>query len=377
MPTARRNGSRPRDVQRRRIAPIQGHCSKARDDLNSSEPTSALPAAALEPADSGALSALIRAVYRAAAEVPAAEFIEHAFGLLHGLLDFDSAMWGEGSRGNGEPLVLNTVTVHRQPPEMMRSYAQHQSRDFFAAACMDRPGETVSLYDVIARRDFVRRAIYRHHARRFGLEQILATTLPDEQTGLLGFLVLWRSDPAHEWSPRDRAVKQQASPHLIEARRLNLSLELQARVSGRRVDATALAACDGRGLLHRAGPAFAALLAEEWPEWRGPLLPDRLVRAVGLSRTGMLLGRRIAIEWSPLAELTYVHARHLNPVDRLSPREREIAALLVAGRTHKEIARALGLEATTVRSHMHALHRKLGARNRAQLVREYLAASEG
>jgi len=330
----------------------------------------------LARADARALSDFIRAIYRAAHEVPASAFVEHAFGLLHGLIEFDSAMWGEGSLDANEPLVMNTVTVHAQPPEMMQNYARFQARDFFAAACMARPGETVSLYDVIPRRDFVRRAVYRHHARLFGIEQILATTLPDEQTGLLGFLVLWRRDPAHDWSPRDRAIKQQIGPHLIEARRLNLSLELRARVPGRHSGGVGLAACDRHGLLHRADATFAALLAEEWPGWRGPMLPAAVARDIGRRREGRRDGERIVIEWGALAELQFVRARHLGAADRLTPREREIAELLAAGRTHKEIAKALAVESTTVRSHMHALHRKLGARNRAQLVRAWLLARD-
>lgn len=53
----------------------------------------------------------------------------------------------------------------------------------------------------------------------------------------------------------------------------------------------------------------------------------------------------------------------------LTPREREVLALLVAGATNREIAALLHLSPHTVKDHVSALYRKLGARNRAEAVR--------
>jgi DNA-binding NarL/FixJ family response regulator len=50
---------------------------------------------------------------------------------------------------------------------------------------------------------------------------------------------------------------------------------------------------------------------------------------------------------------------------QLTPRQREVLALLVEGRSNKEIARQLGLGAGTVKIHVAALLRAFGARNRA------------
>lgn len=52
----------------------------------------------------------------------------------------------------------------------------------------------------------------------------------------------------------------------------------------------------------------------------------------------------------------------------LSPREREILELMRAGRTDKEIAQELGVSFWTVRTHIGALLRKLGVRNRTEAV---------
>lgn len=55
--------------------------------------------------------------------------------------------------------------------------------------------------------------------------------------------------------------------------------------------------------------------------------------------------------------------------DTLTPREREVFALVVAGRMNKEIAASLGTAEQTVKQHRGRVMRKLGARSVADLVR--------
>lgn len=63
------------------------------------------------------------------------------------------------------------------------------------------------------------------------------------------------------------------------------------------------------------------------------------------------------------------------PFDKLSRREGEILALLVEGRTNKEIAICLDLQEITIKVHLRNVYRKIGAANRAQAVR--IAMSSG
>jgi FixJ family two-component response regulator len=59
-------------------------------------------------------------------------------------------------------------------------------------------------------------------------------------------------------------------------------------------------------------------------------------------------------------------------VDRyatLSPREREVMALVTAGKLNKQVAGELGLSEVTVKIHRGAAMRKMGARSLADLVR--------
>ena len=61
---------------------------------------------------------------------------------------------------------------------------------------------------------------------------------------------------------------------------------------------------------------------------------------------------------------------------QLSPREREVLALIVDGLTNKEIGRALALSPRTVEAHRAHLFDKLAAPSLAHLIRQYAALVE-
>jgi DNA-binding CsgD family transcriptional regulator len=63
--------------------------------------------------------------------------------------------------------------------------------------------------------------------------------------------------------------------------------------------------------------------------------------------------------------------------DFLTRRERAVLARVVDGDTSKEIARELGISPRTVEFHRANIMKKFGAKNLADLVREFLRASHG
>lgn len=58
-----------------------------------------------------------------------------------------------------------------------------------------------------------------------------------------------------------------------------------------------------------------------------------------------------------------------NRIDPLTPRERDILGLIVAGRSNREIAKALGITPATVETHRKNLKKKLGIATTAGLIR--------
>jgi DNA-binding NarL/FixJ family response regulator len=77
--------------------------------------------------------------------------------------------------------------------------------------------------------------------------------------------------------------------------------------------------------------------------------------------------------WAPrkvLASLidTYAPSEPRPPEVHLTPREREVVELLIAGRANREIAATLGVETKTVKSHVGRLFQKFGVPNRVALT---------
>lgn len=64
-----------------------------------------------------------------------------------------------------------------------------------------------------------------------------------------------------------------------------------------------------------------------------------------------------------------------HPPTALTPRQREIAALVAAGRTNAEIGGALGISGETVRNHLAMVMARLRMANRAQLAAWYATAT--
>ena len=60
----------------------------------------------------------------------------------------------------------------------------------------------------------------------------------------------------------------------------------------------------------------------------------------------------------------------------LSHREREIALLVTRGLSNKELARELGISHGTIKSHVHSILQKLGARNRYSLMHGQIDATK-
>lgn len=58
--------------------------------------------------------------------------------------------------------------------------------------------------------------------------------------------------------------------------------------------------------------------------------------------------------------------------EQLTPREREILALLAKGFLYKEIGEQLGISLSTVRAHLHTIYGKLHVQSRTEAVVRYL-----
>jgi DNA-binding CsgD family transcriptional regulator len=89
-----------------------------------------------------------------------------------------------------------------------------------------------------------------------------------------------------------------------------------------------------------------------------------LVRAAPLTGPQVNGGYAITLQTAPAADLTGV----LMPAWNLTPRERDVAALIIEGRSSEDIAAALFLSPHTVRDHIKSIFGKVGVHNRRHLT---------
>jgi DNA-binding NarL/FixJ family response regulator len=94
-----------------------------------------------------------------------------------------------------------------------------------------------------------------------------------------------------------------------------------------------------------------------------------LIRAVRVVAAGDALlsptvTRRLIAEFASRTR----EARRLDGLDELTPREREVVALIASGLSNEEISRKIYVSPSTVKTHAARAMTKLGARDRAQLV---------
>jgi DNA-binding NarL/FixJ family response regulator len=97
---------------------------------------------------------------------------------------------------------------------------------------------------------------------------------------------------------------------------------------------------------------------------------DELASAVRAVATGLVVvPSSIAAELLALARPVAAYASmSANAAVALTPREREVLALLAQGLANKMIAPRLGISEHTVKTHVAAVYEKLHARNRAEAV---------
>ncbi|MFO1198008.1 MAG: hypothetical protein U1E86_13675 [Burkholderiaceae bacterium] len=96
--------------------------------------------------------------------------------------------------------------------------------------------------------------MYLNHARRFGMEHILRTVIPDRCAGLVTFISFWRADCEHPCAKEERALKEFPMPHLVEVRRLNVFAQIRSRLGGRMNVPCEMAASDRDSVRHDAEP---------------------------------------------------------------------------------------------------------------------------
>jgi DNA-binding NarL/FixJ family response regulator len=118
---------------------------------------------------------------------------------------------------------------------------------------------------------------------------------------------------------------------------------------------------------------YALQLIRERPESTGYLMKERVGRVEELvDAVQRVVAGECVVDRAVVDELLARH-RHVNAVDELTPREREIVALMAEGRSNQGICRVLWLSPKTVETHIRGAFAKLGIKESPDNNRRVLA----
>jgi DNA-binding NarL/FixJ family response regulator len=118
---------------------------------------------------------------------------------------------------------------------------------------------------------------------------------------------------------------------------------------------------------------YAVELLRDDPRGLGYLLKDRVTRVSDLADAVRRVAAGESVIDPEVVARLLGRARPHSPVDELSPREREILALMAEGRSNQAIADRLGLELKTVEGHVRSIFWKLALEPAPDVHRRVLA----
>jgi DNA-binding CsgD family transcriptional regulator len=310
-----------------------------------------------------ALGGVLLELYPLALGTAVSDFEPRLFDLLRRGISFESGWVGRVALIGDEPVMHNSC-LYRLPLEYAEEWERLKRSDPSVAFLQTVRGRPVPISMVETEMS----AEFRPFAEKYSLAHALVCLLDDPALGLHTFLSLFRHDLAAPFSRDDMAFVEAVMPHVASAttiNRLHQIAQIKAVSGGPRV---AVAICDGFGVLQFAESAFAEFMSLEWPDWKGPSLPEGMKLVGKTGGTSAFVGSKISIEARQESELVVLHVRPRPVSAGLTPKERLVTRLFAEGLTYKEVARRLELSPPTVKHHLRNAYAKLGVQSKGEIA---------
>lgn len=294
-------------------------------------------------------------LYHDAAEYSPSELRIRVLRRLQDIVPFDFAVWGGGQ---AEGRLVNDLSVLDQSHAILGEWEAVAHQDGFCDLTLEKLGTTARFDDVPGYRESL---AYNEHWRRFDASHMMATIVAERSDGYVSFVGLCADDRPRAFSDAERGLKQVLMPHFSQALRISRDLG-QARGD---LPCEAMGLVDPDGAVISVEGPFVELAMQEWGPGSGGL-PADVVQA--LHREGRWGGVALQAKMVPFGRNYFVHLVATPALERLSPREREVARLFGSGLTHKAVARRLGSSPSTVRNQLARVYEKLGVSNKTELA---------
>ena len=120
-------------------------------------------------------------------------------------------------------------------------------------------------------------------------------------------------------------------------------------------------------------PDYAVRLIEERPEGVGYLMKERVGRVEQLLDAVQRVAAGECVVDRAVVDELLARRHRIDPLAELTPREREVLALMAEGRSNQGICRALWLSPKTVETHIRGAFAKLGIQEAPEDNRRVLA----
>lgn len=315
-----------------------------------------------------AFSGLLLELYRLAQDAPAAEFQTLAMDRMREVFDFDSAFWATGVMKLGEGSIVHTAYLYRQPQEMLENWVCINKKDELSYEAFRQQGQTLNsaLYEPYWQSRFCPEV--QAHIKRYGMAHCLHTISAEPVLRIWSGAAFYRADPERPYTEAERSLKQNLMPHLAEAWNISRFGFVNATRSNGTQPTHGRAICDTKGVLYNADRNFTGFMLAEWPEWKGPQLPPKLLETLSGGDRRKYTGRHTVVSVESIHNMELLIARKISVIDSLSSREYEVATLSANGADYRSIADALHIAPVTARNHLQRIYTKLGVSNKAGMV---------
>jgi DNA-binding NarL/FixJ family response regulator len=120
-------------------------------------------------------------------------------------------------------------------------------------------------------------------------------------------------------------------------------------------------------------PDYALQLVQEKPEKVGYLMKERVGRPQQLLDAMQRVAAGECVVDRAVVDELLARRRRVDPIEELTPREREVLALMAEGRSNQGISRTLWLSPKTVETHIRGAFAKLGIKEAPEDNRRVLA----
>jgi DNA-binding CsgD family transcriptional regulator len=308
-----------------------------------------------------ALNGVIHDLHDAAMFVPASDFQRWALRELRPMLAASRWKWGVGCHLR-DRVHAGLSIADLDTPTGAAAIAGRALQSVVSPRALAAPGIARFVTEEAA--DGSEVAL--HPARR------LEICVRESSSGLHAFLACARRSDQPPFSLAERAMLEVLAPHMFTAWRHARRAALYGHLA--RCRAQSAAVVDGFGVVHVADSRFFSLLRSAWPQWSGTRLPDLLEPLLSTPGERVIDGIRWHSTSLGADDAIVLAGTPLGALHRLTPRETRVVARILDGESYGQAAEALGISANTLRNALVRVYRKLGVRNKMELVRRLESA---